>query len=210
MLTLSSTLLETPNGKLEVCIEHPAADLENPQAVALICHPHPLHGGTMKNKVISTLAKTFRELNCISVRFNYRGVGKSDGHYDNGIGETDDALFLLNWIQQNFTPKKTYLAGFSFGAFVSLRAATLTPLKLTHLWMVAPAILHADYQLLAPPACPWTVIIPENDTIAEPYATYDWIALQHPKPNILSFDQASHFFDGRLIELRDRIKQQLS
>lgn len=209
MFALSCILLESPHGKLEVCVEKPIHHPDNPDGVALICHPHPLHGGTMTNKVVTTLAKAFRELNCLTVRFNYRGVGQSDGHFDKGMGETEDTLFMLDWINKIHRPQKIYMAGFSFGAFVSLRAASKTPLQLAHLLTVAPAVEHEEYNNLHP-RCPWTVIIAENDTIAKPKPAYDWVALQNPKPHVLSFEGASHFFDGMLVEFKDRIKQHLS
>ena len=120
-------LLDGPDGKIEVFVE----GHENPRGIALIAHPHPLFGGTADNKVVTTLARAFREQGCITLRPHFRGVGDSEGEHDHGDAETEDLLALHDWARaryadvlvDNGTPLPLYLAGFSFGAYVTTRLA---------------------------------------------------------------------------------------
>jgi len=112
-------LLEGPDGKIEVFVE----TLDDRRGIALIAHPHPLFGGTADNKVVTTLAKTFRDKACITLRPNFRGVGASEGEHDHGGKETDDLLAVAAWARQKFGPLPLYLVGFSFGAYVITRLA---------------------------------------------------------------------------------------
>src|SRR4029077_6808194 len=113
--TTERHVIDGPAGPLEVVVNAP----ETPRAIALIAHPHPVQGGTLDNKVVQTLAKTFFALGYAAVRFNFRGVGASAGSFDDGIGETDDALAALAHARQRFgADLPVVLAGFSFGSFV--------------------------------------------------------------------------------------------
>jgi len=205
--TQQHILHKTPNGLLEVCVEKPDSP-ENVEGIGIVCHPHPLHGGTMNNKVVTTVAKAFREQNLISVRFNYRGVGLSEGKFDHTIGETIDTLNIIEWVSQEFTAQKIMLAGFSFGAYVSLKAATTTNVTLSHVISIAPAVNHADFSQLIP-ACPWTVFIAENDNIVPAENILQWIDTLNKKPKVVFFPDSSHFFDGQLIKLKNTIKSTL-
>ena len=111
-----------PVGKIELFVDLP----DNAQGIALIAHPHPLFGGTADNKVVTSIARAFRDLNCITVRPSFRGVGNSDGTHDHGIAETDDLLAVVKWMRESYdsgSKLPLYLAGFSFGAFVITRLA---------------------------------------------------------------------------------------
>ncbi|MBK9623630.1 MAG: alpha/beta hydrolase [Rhodocyclaceae bacterium] len=111
-----------PVGKIELFVDLP----DNAQGIALIAHPHPLFGGTADNKVVTSIARAFRDLNCITVRPSFRGVGSSDGTHDHGIAETDDLLAVVKWMRESYdsgSKLPLYLAGFSFGAFVITRLA---------------------------------------------------------------------------------------
>ena len=124
-------LLDGPDGKIEVFVE----GHEDPQGIALIAHPHPLFGGTADNKVVTTLARAFRERGCITLRPSFRGVGGSEGEHDHGEAETEDLLALHDWARRRYAgcvtpaggplppPLPIYLAGFSFGAYVLTRVA---------------------------------------------------------------------------------------
>lgn len=112
-------LLDGPDGKLEVFVE----PREAATGIALIAHPHPLFGGTADNKVVTTLAKTFRELGCTTLRPSFRGVGGSEGTHDHGVAETEDLLAVHAYIRQRFGSLPVFLAGFSFGAYVVSRLA---------------------------------------------------------------------------------------
>lgn len=179
--------------------------------VILICHPHPLRGGTMHNKVVTTLVKTFDEQGYYTVRFNFRGVGKSEGVHAEGLGETDDAVFLLDWITQVLPDADIYLAGFSFGAYVAYRVATITRYsdKIKHLYLVAPPVFYPEFIGLPSPCMPWTVIQGDEDEIVNAADVLTWAEEKTNKPTILYFKKTTHFFHGKLIELKQRIQESL-
>jgi alpha/beta superfamily hydrolase len=112
-------LLPGPDGAIEALIDAP----EQVRGIALVCHPHPLFGGTNTNKITHTLARSFRDLGYAVVRPNFRGVGKSDGHHDHGGAETEDMLSVLGWARSRWGSLPLALGGFSFGAFVQTRVA---------------------------------------------------------------------------------------
>ena len=119
-------LLDGPDGKLEVFVDPPPAagvDRRAATGMAMVAHPHPLFGGTADNKVVTTLAKSFRELGCVTLRPSFRGVGASEGRHDRGIAETEDLLAIHDYARNRFGPLPLYLAGFSFGAYVVTRLA---------------------------------------------------------------------------------------
>src|SRR5690348_488965 len=110
----ATLILPGPVGDLDViATNHEQANNTTP--IAIVCHPHPLHGGTMNNKVVTTLARTFKDLGLRSVRFNFRGVGKSGGIYDHGVGECKDLIAVIDWVKKIFPQAPIWLAGFSFG-----------------------------------------------------------------------------------------------
>jgi len=124
-----------PSGNLELVVSEPQ---ENPVGLAIVAHPHPLYGGTLDNKVVQTLAKSFLSLGYVAVRFNFRGVGKSDGVYDEGKGELDDFYAAHKYASERYALPKLILAGFSFGTYVvSVAAKTISPDKLV---LIAPAV----------------------------------------------------------------------
>lgn len=203
---LSTTLSKDENILL---IKGPAGDLE--MAVTLqpdskhcpwgiICHPHPLYGGAMYNKVVTTLTKTFQELGLNTVRFNFRGVGKSEGQFDSGLGELDDLIAVINWVQEAYQSYDIWLAGFSFGAYIVANAATRIPV--TKLVTVAPPVEHFPMQALPAITCPWILVQGDKDDVVPPDAVLKWAEARQPKPVILRFPEAGHFFHGQLVELR--------
>src|SRR6478672_11822174 len=125
-----------PSGALQLALNLPE---QAPRGIALIAHPHPLQGGTLDNKVVQTLAKTFFALGLAAVRFNFRGVGGSAGAFDDGIGETDDALIVLAQAKAKFGDAlPVVLAGFSFGSFVQTRVAKAIDTQ--RLVLIGPAV----------------------------------------------------------------------
>ena len=120
--TNDTFLIQGAIGELELLTACPPDAAAQP-ITAVICHPHPLHGGSLQNKVVHTLARGFGELGARSVRFNFRGVGRSSGVYDNGMGETEDLLAVIAWVRARRPRDRLWLAGFSFGAYVALRAS---------------------------------------------------------------------------------------
>lgn len=119
---IESLFLPGPGGRLESLLEEPEED--EPVEAAVVCHPHPQHGGTMHNKVVYRLARGLRKTGCVVLRFNYRGVGRSEGGYDGGFGETDDARAALDELQVRYPGLPLMAAGFSFGSRIALRLAS--------------------------------------------------------------------------------------
>ena len=196
--------LEAPAGSLEAIIETPVtaegagAELG---AYGVVCHPHPLHGGTMDNKVVWTLARAFQQFGVPVIRFNFRGVGASSGAYDAGSGETADALAAIAYGRARWPGAALWLAGFSFGAVVALRAARAAqPARFV---AVAPGITRVEAGDVAAPACPWLIVQGEADDVVPAAAVIEWAKRLTPAPQLVLLPAAGHFFHGRINELRD-------
>ncbi len=189
-----------PAGPLETLVETPP---EAAPAVAVVCHPHPLHGGSLENKVVHTLARSFRDLGAASVRFNFRGVGGSAGTYGEGVGELADALAVVDWVRRERPEAALYLAGFSFGAAVALEAAA----RAGALGLVTVALpvarVAADFRA---PGCPWLAVLAEQDELVNLAEAERWFALQEPAAELAVVPGATHFFHGKLTELAERVK----
>lgn len=198
--------LAGPAGALEALLEH-SSDNASPAAIAVVCHPHPLFQGTMHNKVVYTLARALAGLGAWAVRFNFRGVGQSEGEYDEGRGETDDALAVAAWMRKRHPHAPLWLAGFSFGAGVALHAAAqLEPAALV---TVAPPVGKLEWQPFKHPHCPWLLPQGEDDDVVDSAAVLDWANGLDPKPDIATFPGVGHFFHGNLNALRDTITERL-
>lgn len=185
---------------VEVPAEQPAARGETSGRFGVVCHPHPLYGGTLDNKVVYTLARAFVELGVPTVRFNFRGVGASAGSYDEGRGETADALAVIAYGRQRWPGASLWLGGFSFGGAVAVRAAAQTAPE--RLVTVAPGITRVGVEGVASPACPWLIVQGDADDVIEPAAVLEWAARQTRAPVVRLLPGAGHFFHGRLHELR--------
>lgn len=194
-------LVPGPAGAIECAIDAPTVP---ERGVAVICHPHPQHGGTMDNKVAQTLARAVVALGWRSVRFNFRGVGASEGAWDEGRGEIDDALAVIAAMRRAGEP--LLLAGFSFGAFVASEAAARLSddAKPQRLALVGPST-----QKQKMPAVPadTVVIHGEADDVVPLSATLDW-ARPQALP-VIVFPGTGHFFHGQLGLLKNVLVQQL-
>lgn len=199
--------LSGPAGQIEALLETPAAGVAG-NRFGVVCHPHPLHGGTLDNKVVYTLARAFVELGVPSIRFNFRGVGGSAGRYDEGIGETGDALAVIAYGRERWPGASLWLAGFSFGGAVAVRAAAKAAPET--LVTVAPGITRVPMTDVDSPACPWLIVQGDADDVIEPAAVLDWAKRQSRAPTIRLMPGAGHFFHGRLHELRQIVLDFLS
>lgn len=179
---------------------------EKDQFVVICCHPHPLHGGAMTNKVIHSVDKTMNLLGMTTIRFNFRGVGKSAGEYADGIGEQDDVLAVIEWVKQEFPGRQIALAGFSFGSFVTARAVEKMSEQPAFLVSVAPPVKRFDFDDYQAPKCPWIIVMGDADDVVSPEAVFEWVAeFERPAPLLIKMDGAGHFFHSRLIDLRERL-----
>jgi uncharacterized protein len=205
-----------PAGKLQALIESPLAEGGESlkvSAFAVVCHPHPLFGGTMDNKVVYTVARAIGQLEVPAIRFNFRGVGASTGSYDEGRGESDDALAVIAYGRQRWPQAALWLGGFSFGGAVAGRIAATA--HATRVVLVAPGITRlerADFEAArtAVPQCPWLIVQGDADEVVPSAAVLEWArnlapAAGTPPPRITVLPGASHFFHGRLNELRDAV-----
>ncbi|MCG8432802.1 MAG: alpha/beta fold hydrolase [Gammaproteobacteria bacterium] len=175
---------------MEAILDSPAT--AEPSSVALICHPHPLHEGTMHNKVVYTLARTFVQLRAPAVRFNFRGVGNSEGGYADAVGETEDALAVLDWITNEWPQASIWLAGFSFGAQVALRASTQRPIS--RLVTVAPPIQRFESSDIQLPVCPWLIVQGDSDELVDAQQVVQWVGGLNPRPQLALLTGVDHFF----------------
>ena len=193
--------LPGPAGRLQAILDTPAkADI---LGSAVVCHPHPQHGGTMHNKVAHTLARSFVRSGLVTLRFNFRGTEDSEGSFDNGVGELDDALAAIDWLRARYPDGPLWLGGFSFGAAIAVRAALAS--SVSGLISVAPAIYRFAGKLDSQPQCPWLVIQGDEDELVGVEETIDWINSLEPGPELVVMDGAEHFFHGRLNELRETV-----
>lgn len=201
-------LIDGPTGKLEVSVSVPSYNKEKRQIFAVVCHPHPLYGGTMHNKVVTTLVKALQTCEVIAVRFNFRGVGKSEGHYGEGEGELEDLLTVLAYMQSDYPTYEVWLAGFSFGAYIAAKAATKVPV--TKLITVAPAVLHFPMDTLPAITCPWLLLQGDLDDVVPAKNVLEWAMTRDPQPTIERFPSAGHFFHGELAALREKVERWLN
>jgi alpha/beta superfamily hydrolase len=194
-----------PAGAIDCAIDQPEG---TPRGLALLCHPHPLHGGTLDNKVVQTLARAAVQLGCTSVRFNFRGVGGSEGAWDEGRGEVDDALAVL--AAHRVPGQPLLLGGFSFGGYVASQVAA----RLADGRVAGGAAEHLV--LVAPAASRFDVATVRDDTLVIHGDADDVV----PLPDVLAWAQpqdlpvlvvpgAGHFFHGRLPLLKQIVTRAL-
>jgi alpha/beta superfamily hydrolase len=209
-------VIEGPAGPLQALIETPQTEQGEALTVpafAVVCHPHPLFGGTLDNKVVYTVARAFEQLGAPAIRFNFRGVAASGGSYDEGRGESEDALAIIRFGRQRWPGAPLWLAGFSFGGAVAARIAAAA--KAERLVLVAPGITRlerADFEAAraAQPQCPWLIVQGDADDVVPPAAVLDWAAGRQPLPGVPAptvsvLPGAGHFFHGRINELREAV-----
>lgn len=206
-ITETTFLLPGAAGNIEV-LATPADPDNTKAAVAVICHPHPLYGGTMTNKVVSTLARACQNLGLRTVRFNFRGVGKSEGSFADGVGETEDLFRVIEWAKQACPGAALWLAGFSFGGYIAARAATQLP-GVAQLITVAPQASRFTAAPFPPITCPWVLVQGEKDEVVSAEEVFAWVETLNLKPIVIRMPDAGHFFHGKLLELREKLQEVL-
>ncbi|MRX27458.1 alpha/beta hydrolase [Kangiella sp. HZ709] len=198
-------LIEGMAGELEAVWDLPEKD--SGDYVAVCCHPHPQHGGAMTNKVIYTVSRTLAGLGMPSLRFNFRGVGHSEGAYDQGRGEQQDLIKAIEYAKIQYPNRKLWLAGFSFGSWIAaLQAHKQLP---TQLISIAPPVNRFSFENFVIPDCDWLVVMGDADEVVEPQAVFDWVDDLEPQPKLIKMEGAGHFFHSRLVDLREELEQSL-
>lgn len=193
--------MDGPVGPLEVLFDAPAG--VNSRADLVVCHPHPLHGGTMHNKVVHTLTRAARDEGVRAVRFNFRGVGASAGTHDQGVGEVDDLLAIVGHLFRD-GGRPCLLAGFSFGAWVAAAASARLaadgrpPLALL---LVAPPVFYPGFDTLPALPLPVEVFMGDEDEVVDAAAVHQWVARTPSAVHLRRFP-ATHFFHGQLSALK--------
>ncbi|MBI3222498.1 MAG: alpha/beta fold hydrolase [Nitrosomonadales bacterium] len=199
MPTLKKFSITGPAGHLEGIAHLPD---DEPCAIAVIAHPLPTMGGTMDNKVVTTLAKTFAELGFATLRFNFRGVGNSEGEFDSGNGEVDDLLTIVHYAKEEFGHLPLILSGFSFGGYVQARAAQHLHPQPHRLVLIAPAVGRFEM-----PHVPHNTLLihGEQDEVVSLADVMDWARPQHLP--IVVLPEAGHYFHGRLHQIKQLVLQ---
>lgn len=192
-----------PAGNLESALSRGDSDapLSALNAIVIICHPHSQHGGTMDNKVVTTLMRTYRDLGVHVLRFNFRGVGSSEGVFDNAVGELEDLLAVIAWAKNNLPESPKLLAGFSFGSSIAARASYLLD-GLLHLTLVAPPVERYEYDRDSVFNAPLCVVQGDQDERVIAQGVYDWVAQLQSPAELIRYPDAGHFFHGYLSTLK--------
>lgn len=184
-----------PAGRLQAI--HQPGDAGKPAIV--VCHPHPLYGGTMNNKVVYWMAQTFHSRGCSVLRFNFRGVDDSDGSWGDGVGEIDDTRAALNWLHDRRPDAPLWVAGFSFGCYTGLKAAQHDA-RVARLFAIAPAVTHYDFSFMRDDQRPLSVIIGTDDEVV-PFAEVERWSRTLPNVHFHALPGAGHFFPAHKREL---------
>jgi alpha/beta superfamily hydrolase len=201
---LASIDLRGPAGRLEALLQerHPG----NHDVTAVVLHPHPLYGGTMHNKVVHRVAGTLHELGAAVLRFNFRGVSKSEGQHDRGDGEVEDARAALAFVAERWPHARRWLAGFSFGSWIAARLAVVTP-EIERLLLVAPPVTTSSFAVMHTAAVPKLVIQGTRDDVCPFDRLVTEYAAWAPPKKLVTVEGAGHFFDRRLDALATAVRQ---
>ncbi|HTF94684.1 MAG TPA: alpha/beta fold hydrolase [Cellvibrio sp.] len=203
-------MIPGPCGSLEAVLHQGNVEghFAGQQSLVVICHPHPVHGGTMDNKVVTTLMRTYRDLGIHVLRFNFRGVGKSEGEFDNAIGERDDLTAILRWVEASLPETELLLAGFSFGSSIAAQGSYEAG-KLRHLTLVAPPVERYPYERNNRFPCAICIVQGDKDERVNAQGVYDWSVGLQGDVELLRYTDAGHFFHGYLAVLKNDLAQVL-
>jgi alpha/beta superfamily hydrolase len=204
---LLAITIDGPAGALEALLQE-RVDVP-PERLAVVCHPHPLYGGTLHNKVVHRIASTLHHLGASVLRFNFRGVGRSEGRYDQGGGELDDARAALDWLTQRHAGLPRWMSGFSFGSWIAARLAAEQP-AIERLILVAPPVRSSSFEVLHTLTTPKLVVQGTRDDMCPLSALEEeWPKWAEPK-ELITIPGASHFFDRQLGDLGAALARALS
>jgi len=205
---MSEIVIPGPEGRLEA-IYNKGSETTSP--LCLVLHPHPRQGGTMNNKLVYNTYQAFKKSNFSTLRFNFRGVGKSLGTYDNGVGELTDAAAALDWLQsENPAARATWIAGFSFGAWLALQLLMRRP-EISNFVAISPPASLYDFSFLAP--CPASGLIiqgTEDKIVQEEFVKELFEKLNKQKNIDIDYKKiigADHFFAKNLDDIQKKIKK---
>ncbi len=211
-----------PAGTLEALVDDPGAacttagprddadrpDTTPPTAAVVFCHPHPLHGGTMHTKVVYQAAKAFCRLGCAVLRFNFRGVGVSDGAFDEGVGEKDDFRAGIDFMARRYPGVPIWAAGMSFGSWIAMTAGAEDDRVTTLVGIAAPIGLY-DFSTVRHSTKPKFFIHGEHDEICALRAVREFYGHASEPKDLVVIDAANHLFDGHVTEVAEAIEDLL-
>jgi alpha/beta superfamily hydrolase len=199
--------VDGPAGRLEALIqEHESQDHA---LVVLVCHPHPLHGGTLHNKVVHRAAVVFHALGAAVLRFNFRGVGKSEGRFDAGAGELDDARAALAFLAARYPRARRWAAGFSFGSWIAARLAASEP-SIERLVLIAPPARDPGFSVLESLEIPKLIVQGTSDDVCPRDELHKALPGWSEPRELIEIPGANHFFDRQLRALEEALHQALA
>ncbi len=198
--------IKGPAGILRAIHTHTPMELpeQHTTPLAIICHPNPQQGGTMNNKVVTSVARVLCDLNIASIRFNFRGVGGSTGEHDGVQGALADIQAVLHWAIDSLTPRGFLLVGFSFGSYIAFQAAQSCP-DLAGLICIAPPVDRLDFQMQLTQKVPWLVVLGLQDEVVPSDQMVQWAERVQPSPQLVAIPNVGHFFHGQLPKLYDAV-----
>jgi len=205
MQRIETFFVDGPAGRIECMLKHPAGG-RAPGAAAVVCHPHPLFGGTMHNKVVHAAAEAIVKEGLPVLRFNFRGVGGSAGPHDGGRGEQDDLRLLLDRLAERFPGRPLLVAGYSFGAFVGLRVGCDDP-RVAALIGIGVPLTMADFGFLGVCRKPLALVQGDADPFGPPEMLLGFAASLPGGARVTLVKNAAHNFGGRLDELARRVAE---
>lgn len=197
--------LDGPAGRVEAILWTPSARAHTPALAAVVCHPHPLFGGTMHNKVVYQAAKSLDALGLPVLRFNFRGAGLSDGEHDRGVGEQDDVRAALDFLAAEFVSVPILLAGFSFGAWVGLRVGCQDG-RVSELIGLGIPVNNADFSFLQHCDKPKLFVQGGNDQFGAADKVQSIVASLPGKTRLVIVEGVDHFFAGKLDQVDEAIR----
>jgi len=200
-LALGALKIPVSHGHLEALIKEPEAPI---RGAAIVCHPHPIHGGTMHTKAVYRSAQGFNDAGLVTLRFNFRGVGTSTGSHDDGVGEQDDLRAALDWMESEYPHSPLLVGGFSFGSMVGLSVGSDDPRVVGLLGLGLPLALddRYDYSYLAKADKPILVVQGENDEFGSGEQVAHALAPLGSHVTLVRVPDTDHYFEGKLEELR--------